>query len=273
VALSHPDLAGIHFTGSTGVFQHLWKTVGENIAHYKTYPRLVGETGGKDFVFAHPSADVDVLRTALIRGAYEYQGQKCSAASRAYVPASIWPKLKDSLVGAVNHLSMGDPADFDNFMSAVIDDRAFARLKAVLERVEKDPKVEVLAGGKCDDSIGYFVEPTLVTCTDPTHEVFTDEYFGPFLAIYVYPDAEYDKVLTQMESIAPYALTGAFIAQDREAINHASESLLKRSVLLRVTSTLTTSPRALLLVNNHSVAHAHQAQMTKQVLHRTCFVG
>jgi 1-pyrroline-5-carboxylate dehydrogenase len=225
VALSHPDLAGIHFTGSTGVFQHLWKTVGENIAHYKTYPRLVGETGGKDFVFAHPSADVDVLRTALIRGAYEYQGQKCSAASRAYVPASIWPKLKDSLVGAVNHLSMGDPADFDNFMSAVIDDRAFARLKAVLERVEKDPKVEVLAGGKCDDSIGYFVEPTLVTCTDPTHEVFTDEYFGPFLAIYVYPDAEYDKVLTQMESIAPYALTGAFIAQDREAINHASEAL------------------------------------------------
>lgn len=225
VALSHPDLAGIHFTGSTGVFQQLWKTVGENIAHYKTYPRLVGETGGKDFVFAHPSADVDVLRTALIRGAYEYQGQKCSAASRAYVPASIWPKLKDSLVGAVNHLSMGDPADFDNFMSAVIDDRAFARLKAVLERVAKDPKVEVLAGGKCDDSIGYFVEPTLVTCTDPTHEVFTDEYFGPFLAIYVYPDADYDKVLTQMESIAPYALTGAFIAQDREAINHASEAL------------------------------------------------
>jgi 1-pyrroline-5-carboxylate dehydrogenase len=225
VALAHPDLAGIHFTGSTGVFQHLWKTVGENIANYKTYPRLVGETGGKDFVFAHPSADVDVLRTALIRGAFEYQGQKCSAASRAYVPASIWPKLKDSLVGAVNHLSMGDPADFDNFLSAVIDHRAFARLKGVLERVANDPKVEVLAGGTCDDSIGYFVEPTLVTCSDPAHEVFTDEYFGPFLAIYVYPDADYDKVLTQMESIAPYALTGAFIAQDREAINHASEAL------------------------------------------------
>ena len=225
VALTHPDLAGIHFTGSTGVFQHLWKTVGENIANYKTYPRLVGETGGKDFVFAHPSADIDVLRTALIRGAYEYQGQKCSAASRAYVPASLWPKLKDSLVGAVNHLSMGDPADFDNFMSAVIDHRAFARLKGVLERVAKDPKVEVLAGGTCDDSVGYFVRPTLVTCSDPAHEVFTDEYFGPFLAIYVYPDADYDKVLTQMESIAPYALTGAFIAQDREAINHASEAL------------------------------------------------
>ena len=224
-ALAHPDLAGIHFTGSTGVFQHLWKTVGANIANYKTYPRLVGETGGKDFVFAHPSADVDVLRTALIRGSFEYQGQKCSAASRAYVPASLWPKLKDSLVGAVNHLSMGDPANFDNFMGAVIDHRAFARLKGVLERVANDPKVEVLAGGTCDDSIGYFVEPTLVTCTDPAHEVFTDEYFGPFLAIYVYPDADYDKVLTQMESIAPYALTGAFIAQDREAINHASEAL------------------------------------------------
>ena len=224
-ALAHPDLAGIHFTGSTGVFQHLWKTVGANIANYKTYPRLVGETGGKDFVFAHPSADVDVLRTALIRGSFEYQGQKCSAASRAYVPASLWPKLKDSLVGAVNHLSMGDPANFDNFMGAVIDHRAFARLKGVLERVANDPKVEVLAGGTCDDSVGYFVEPTLVTCTDPAHEVFTDEYFGPFLAIYVYPDADYDKVLTQMESIAPYALTGAFIAQDREAINHASEAL------------------------------------------------
>ena len=224
-ALAHPDLAGIHFTGSTGVFQHLWKTVGANISNYKTYPRLVGETGGKDFVFAHPSADVDVLRTALIRGSFEYQGQKCSAASRAYVPASLWPKLKDSLVGAVNHLSMGDPANFDNFMGAVIDHRAFARLKGVLERVANDPKVEVLAGGTCDDSVGYFVEPTLVTCTDPAHEVFTDEYFGPFLAIYVYPDADYDKVLAQMESIAPYALTGAFIAQDREAINHASEAL------------------------------------------------
>ena len=224
-ALAHPDLAGIHFTGSTGVFQHLWKTVGANIANYKTYPRLVGETGGKDFVFAHPSADVDVLRTALIRGSFEYQGQKCSAASRAYVPASLWPKLKDSLVGAVNHLSMGDPANFDNFMGAVIDHRAFARLKGVLERVANDPKVEVLAGGTCDDSVGYFVEPTLVTCTDPAHEVFTDEYFGPFLAIYVYPDADYDKVLAQMESIAPYSLTGAFIAQDREAINHASEAL------------------------------------------------
>ena len=224
-ALAHPDLAGIHFTGSTGVFQHLWKTVGANIANYKTYPRLVGETGGKDFVFAHPSADVDVLRTALIRGSFEYQGQKCSAASRAYVPASLWPKLKDSLVGAVNHLSMGDPANFDNFMGAVIDHRAFARLKGVLERVANDPKVEVLAGGTCDDSVGYFVEPTLVTCTDPAHEVFTDEYFGPFLAIYVYPDADYEKVLTQMESITPYALTGAFISQDREAINHASEAL------------------------------------------------
>jgi 1-pyrroline-5-carboxylate dehydrogenase len=166
-----------------------------------------------------------VLRTAMIRGAYEYQGQKCSAASRAYVPASLWAKMKDGLVSAINELGVGDVSDFSNFMGAVIDARAFNRLKSVLEMAAQDPKIEVLAGGSCDDSVGYFVRPTLVTCTDPTHEVFSTEYFGPFLAVYVYEDSEYETVLRQMESIASYALTGAFIATDRAAINHASNIL------------------------------------------------
>ena len=225
VVLSDPDLAGIHFTGSTAVFQNIWATVGNNIHNYRTYPRLVGETGGKDFIFAHPSADIDVLRTAMIRGAYEYQGQKCSAASRAYVPASLWKGMKDGLISAINELTVGDVSDFSNFMGAVIDERAFAKLKSVLEMAAQDPKIEVLAGGTCDDSVGFFVQPTLVTCSDPEHEVFSTEYFGPFLAVYVYEDSQYEKVLTQMESNAPYALTGAFIATDRAAINHASNFL------------------------------------------------
>ncbi|OIQ82553.1 1-pyrroline-5-carboxylate dehydrogenase 1 [mine drainage metagenome] len=225
VVLAEPDLAGIHFTGSTAVFQKIWATVGTNIHNYRTYPRLVGETGGKDFIFAHPSADVEVLQTAMIRGAYEYQGQKCSAASRAYVPASIWAKMKDGLVAAINELTVGDVSDFSNFMGAVIDERAFKRLEGVLQMAIQDPKIEILAGGTCDDSIGYFVKPTLITCTDPTHEVFATEYFGPFLAVYVYEDSEYDNILAQMESIASYALTGAFIATDRNAIDHATKFL------------------------------------------------
>lgn len=225
VVLSDPDLAGIHFTGSTAVFQKIWASVGNNIHNYRTYPRLVGETGGKDFIFAHPSADIEVLRTAMIRGAYEYQGQKCSAASRAYVPASIWARMKDGLVSAINELAVGDVSDFSNFMGALIDERAFARLKSVLEMAAQDPKIEVLAGGTSDDSVGFFVRPTLVTCTDPTHEVFSTEYFGPFLAVYVYEDSQYESVLTQMESVASYALTGAFIATDRAAINHATNFL------------------------------------------------
>lgn len=225
VVLADPDLAGIHFTGSTAVFQKIWATVGNNIHNYRTYPRLVGETGGKDFIFAHPSADIDVLRTAIIRGAYEYQGQKCSAASRAYVPASLWARMKDGLVSAINELTVGDVSDFSNFMGAVIDEPAFERLRSVLEMAAQDPKIEVLAGGTCDDSVGFFVRPTLVTCTDPTHEVFTTEYFGPFLAVYVYADSEFENILMQMESVASYALTGAFIATDRAAINHASNVL------------------------------------------------
>lgn len=225
VALADPYLSGIHFTGSTAVFQHLWKTVGNNIANYRSYPRLVGETGGKDFVLAHPSADVDVLRTALIRGAFEYQGQKCSAASRAYVPKSVWNKLKDSLVSETETITMGDVSDFKNFMGAVIDDRAFARLKDVIDRAKNDPAIEIITGGTYDDSVGYFVKPTIAVCNDPKHEVFTREFFGPFLAIYVFDDADYNAVMNQMESVAPYALTGSIIANDRDAIAHASEVL------------------------------------------------
>ncbi|MCA0144170.1 L-glutamate gamma-semialdehyde dehydrogenase [Blastococcus sp. LR1] len=225
VALADRDLAGIHFTGSTPVFQHLWRTVGENIANYRGYPRIVGETGGKDFVVAHPSADVDVLRTALVRGAFEYQGQKCSAASRAYVPRSVWARMRDDLVGVTESLTMGDVTDFSNFLGAVIDRKSFSKLSGVLDRVDADPSLSIVAGGTADDREGFFVRPTIIEGTDPGHEVFTTEYFGPVLAVHVYEDAEYDAVLTQMESAAPYALTGAVIAQDRTAIAHAQKFL------------------------------------------------
>ena len=225
VALNHPDLAGIHFTGSTPTFQHLWRTVGENIATYRSYPRIVGETGGKDFVVAHPSADPDVLRVALIRGAFEFQGQKCSAASRAYVARSVWEKARDGFLHEVENIRMGDVTDFSNFMGAVIDDRAFAKHKAALARVPRNKHLTTLAGGKADDSVGYFVRPTVVQSTDPSDQMFSTEYFGPILAVHVYPDAQYDRMLRQMESFAPYALTGAIIAQDRRAIDAARDDL------------------------------------------------
>jgi 1-pyrroline-5-carboxylate dehydrogenase len=225
VALAHPDLAGIHFTGSTATFQHLWQTVGHNIARYRGYPRLVGETGGKDFVIAHPSADPDALRTGLVRGAFEFQGQKCSAASRAYIPASIWAEMRDDLVAETEELPMGDIADFSNFIGAVIDGRAFDRLAGVIDRARTDPALEVLAGGTADDSEGYFVRPTVLLGSDPTHEIFTTEYFGPILGVFVYPDAEYADVVRQAADVAPYALTGAIFAQDRHAIDEASAVL------------------------------------------------
>jgi 1-pyrroline-5-carboxylate dehydrogenase len=226
VALRHADLAGIHFTGSTGTFQHLWRTVGENISGYRAYPRLVGETGGKDFVIAHPSADPAVLSTALVRGAFEYQGQKCSAASRSYVPRSVWDRMQDQFVDVVKSLSMGDVAgDLSTFMGAVIDDRSFGRLGDALGRAKERPAVSVLTGGSLDDSTGYFVEPTVLTCSDPTDEVFTREYFGPILAVHVFDDAAYEDVLAQAADIAPYALTGSIIAQDRAAIAQASDVL------------------------------------------------
>ncbi|MET9553818.1 L-glutamate gamma-semialdehyde dehydrogenase [Streptomyces sp. NPDC006645] len=218
VALNHPELAGIHFTGSTKTFQHLWKTVGGNIEKYRSYPRIVGETGGKDFVVAHPSADRAVLKTALTRGSFEYQGQKCSASSRAYVPASIWNDgFKEEFAAEVDAIAMGDVTDLSNFIGAVIDERAFAKNKAAIDRAAADPTCTVVAGGTYDDSVGYFVRPTVIACTDPANEVFTTEYFGPILAVHVYEDAEYDAMLAQMESVSAYALTGAVIAGDRAA--------------------------------------------------------
>ncbi|MEU9692102.1 L-glutamate gamma-semialdehyde dehydrogenase [Amycolatopsis japonica] len=228
VALTHRDLAGIHFTGSTATFQHLWATVGANISGYRTYPRLVGETGGKDFVLAHASADVDILRTALIRGAFEYQGQKCSAASRAYVPRSLWASLKDELVSETEAITYGDVNDLGNFGGAVIDRRAFDKHAAVLKNAAEDPEIEVIAGGTADDSVGYFVRPTILVSDNPDHEIFRTEYFGPILALHVYDDstdAGFDNVLKLVDETADYALTGAVIANDRTAVAKASEAL------------------------------------------------
>ncbi|MFC5185298.1 L-glutamate gamma-semialdehyde dehydrogenase [Actinomadura harenae] len=226
VALAHPELAGIHFTGSTATFQHLWKTVGGNIDKYRAYPRLVGETGGKDFVVAHPSADPGVLKTALVRGAFEYQGQKCSAASRAYVPRSIWENgLREELAAEVESLTMGDVTDLANFMGAVIDERSFAKNKAAIDRAQADPKVDVVAGGTYDDTEGFFVRPTVLVSEDPENDIFRTEYFGPILGVHVYDDEKYDEMLAQMESVSAYALTGAVIAQDRAAAAHTAEVL------------------------------------------------
>jgi len=223
--LTDPDLAGIHFTGSTRVFQQFWGTIGANISRYRSYPRIVGETGGKDFIVAHPSADVAVLKTAMVRGAFEYQGQKCSAASRAYVPASLWSGLRDALAAEVDGLAMGPVTDLSNFMGAVIDDRAFARLKAAIDRAHATDSIEVLAGGTYDDTEGYFIRPTVLVGSDPADEIFRDEYFGPILSVHVYADADYDAMLTQMESVSPYALTGSILAQDRAAIADAMHRL------------------------------------------------
>ena len=225
-ALTHPMLAGIHFTGSTATFQTLWRTVGNAISTYASYPRVVGETGGKDFVVAHASADPAALVTGLVRGAFEYQGQKCSAASRAYVPRSLWDNgVRDELAATASSLSYGDVTDFTNFGGAVIDRRAFDRLTGVQERLAADADVTVLAGGKSDDSVGFFVQPTVVECADPNHDVFKQEFFGPLLAVSVYPDDEWDAMLTQMESVSPYALTGAVFARDRSVIEATSRRL------------------------------------------------
>jgi 1-pyrroline-5-carboxylate dehydrogenase len=225
VLLTQPDLAGIHFTGSTPVFRSLWRSVAQNLDGYRGYPRIVGETGGKDFVVAHPSADVDVLRTALIRGAFEYQGQKCSAASRAYVPRSLWRRLKADLIGATDELAVGPVTDLSNFMGAVIDDNAYAGHVAAIERARSAPSTTIIAGGSYDDREGWFVRPTIVLGDDPADEIFSTEYFGPILGVHVYPDRQYAAMLRQMESVADYALTGSIIAQDRAAIAEAGEVL------------------------------------------------
>ncbi|TQN32922.1 delta-1-pyrroline-5-carboxylate dehydrogenase [Haloactinospora alba] len=225
VALDDPDLAGVHFTGSTRTFQHLWRAVGENIATYRSYPRIVGETGGKDFIVAHSSADPDALRTSIVRGAFEFQGQKCSAASRVFVARSVWERMRDDLVSEVEQLPMGDVTDFGNFMGAVIDRRSFDKLSGVLERVKDDPTLEVLAGGTADDTHGYFVRPTVLLGTDPDNEVFRDEYFGPVVAVHVYDDEDYERILHVVDQGSGYALTGAVHATDRAAVDKAQEVL------------------------------------------------
>ncbi len=217
IALNHPELAGVHFTGSTATFNHIFKTVGNNVEIYKSYPRIVGETGGKDFVFAHPSADLDVLRVALVRGAYEYQGQKCSAASRAYIPASLWKKLQTPLVDEIATIKVGDVRDFSNLVNAVIDDRSFTKIKGYLDFAREDSKYKILAGGTADSSKGYFIKPTLLHTTDPKARTMCEEIFGPVLSLYVYEDTQMNETLKICNETSPYALTGAIISQDKMA--------------------------------------------------------
>ena len=223
--LAHPELAGIHFTGSTAVFRSLWQTIGNNLERYRAYPRIVGETGGKDFIVAHASADVDALAVGMVRGAYEYQGQKCSAASRAYIPDTLWPAVRDRVVGMIEDIRMGDVADFRNFMGAVIDDRAFNRLREHLEQARRDPGVKVLAGGGTDDSVGYFVQPTLLEVEDPAYRLMCEEIFGPVLTVHVYPAARWADTLALVDRTSPYALTGAVFARDRAALAEADRAL------------------------------------------------
>ena len=225
VALNHPDLAGIHFTGSTQVFQTMWRTVGQNISNYRAYPRVVGETGGKDFIIAHPSADADALLTAVIRGGFEYQGQKCSAVSRVYIPNSIWKHLKDRLVDAVEGITMGDPADFTNFMAAVIDRPAFDKINGYLNHVHGSDDAEIIVGGGADDSKGYFIEPTIILAYKPDYRSMCDEIFGPVVSVYVYDDTKWEQALQLVNTTSPYALTGAVFADDRAAVRQAMRAL------------------------------------------------
>lgn len=225
-AVDSEHFAGIHFTGSTSVFHAMWQRVGNNIARYKSYPRLVGETGGKDFVFAHPSADVDALTVALLRGAFEYQGQKCSAASRAYIPESLWPRVKERMGDELKQMKMGDPSDFGNFINAVIDRGAYKSIKGYIDSARSSSNAQIVFGGKCDDSVGYFIEPTVITTTDPKHKLICEEIFGPVLTVYVYPDMRLHETLVQCDIASPYALTGAVFAQDRYAIAHMMRTLV-----------------------------------------------
>jgi 1-pyrroline-5-carboxylate dehydrogenase len=226
VALADPDFAGLHFTGSTRTFKKLWRTIADHLDSYRSYPRIVGETGGKDFVVAHPSADPATLTTALVRGTFEYQGQKCSAVSRAYLAQSLWDGgLREQLADSTRTITYGDIADLSNFGGAVIDARAFAKHRDLLARVATDPSIEVLIGGGCDDSVGWFVQPTVLIGADPKHEVFATEYFGPILAVHIYPDDDYPAILEVVDSTSPYALTGAVFATDRAAVTQAQAAL------------------------------------------------
>ena len=224
-ALAHGDLAGVHFTGSTGVFQGMWRTIGENIAKYRSYPRIVGETGGKDFIFAHASADVDALCVALVRGAFEFQGQKCSAASRAYVPRSLWPDLRERLVAALGEVTLGDPTDFSHFMGAVIDEASFEKCKRYIEQARATKGCTIVAGGECDGSTGWFVQPTVIESADPRSASMCEEIFGPILTVHVYDDAKEAEAVALCDTTSPYALTGAVFAQDRAAVARIGKAL------------------------------------------------
>jgi 1-pyrroline-5-carboxylate dehydrogenase len=225
VCFKHPDFAGVHFTGSTGVFNHMWKQIGENIGNYKSYPRIVGETGGKDFVMVHPSADVDTVVAALARGAFEYQGQKCSAASRAYLPSNLAASIKEKLVKAVQTMKVGSVEDFSNFVNAVISEKSFDKITGYINKAKKDKKAKILVGGNYSKKLGYFVEPTVIETTDPKYLTMCEEIFGPVLTIYTFPAAKFEKTLDLLNSTSKYALTGAIIAQDREAIEFATQKL------------------------------------------------
>jgi 1-pyrroline-5-carboxylate dehydrogenase len=226
--LTHPDLAGVHFTGSTATFRHIWQTVGANISEYHAYPRVVGETGGKDFIVAHASADLPALITALVRGAFEYQGQKCSAASRAYIPDSIWPEVRDGLLAELSSIKVGDPADFTHFVSAVIDAEAYKKIVTYIELARASSETEIIAGGEYDDHIGYFIQPTVVLTENPHHRLMEEEIFGPVLTVYVYPKAEYEETLHLCDTTSPYGLTGAVFSQDRRAA-HLAVNILRHA--------------------------------------------
>jgi 1-pyrroline-5-carboxylate dehydrogenase len=225
ICFKHRDFAGVHFTGSTGVFQGMWKAIGENIARYRSYPRIVGETGGKDFVLAHPSANVDAVVAGLARGAFEYQGQKCSAASRAYIPESLAAAIKKKLVAEIKTMKMGTTEDFTNFINAVIDEKSFNAIKKYIDNAKKDKRCKILVGGKCDSSKGWFIEPTVIETNDPKYTTMCEEIFGPVLTIYTYPDADFEKVCSLVDSTSDYALTGAVFSQDRYALQYALKAL------------------------------------------------
>jgi len=225
ICFSHPDFAGVHFTGSTGVFNSMWKTIGENIGSYKSYPRIVGETGGKDFVIAHKSADPDVVATALLRGAFEFQGQKCSAASRAYIPSNIAEELKKKMIAGIKSFKLGSVEDFSNFINAVIDERSFDKIKSYIDKARKDKKTNIWAGGKCDKSKGYFIEPTVIETSDPKSVTMCEEIFGPVLTVYIYNANQFEKTLDLVNNTSPYALTGSIISRDREAVELATDKL------------------------------------------------
>lgn len=223
--LRHPELAGVHFTGSTAVFQKMWRTIGENISTYRSYPRIVGETGGKDFVFAHKSADPAALATALVRGSFEYQGQKCSAASRAYIPNSLWPEVKREILSQIERIRMGAPTDFRNFFGAVIDRSAFDTISSYIDYARNEKGAEIIAGGGCDDSVGYFIEPTVIVASDPMFRTMVEEIFGPVLTIYIYDDDQYEETLQLCDRSSAYGLTGAIFGNDRTAVSLALTKL------------------------------------------------